>query len=33
MSIQTNKISSIKTKPNPKLKKQTTRAASRNDFS
>ena len=32
MSPQTNKISSIKTKQNPKLKKQKTGAATRNDF-
>ena len=32
MSAQTNKISSIKTKENPKLKKQKTGAATINDF-
>ena len=31
-SPQTNKISSIKTKRNPKLKKPKTGAATRNDF-
>ena len=32
MSPQANKISSIKRKRNPKLKKQETGAATRNDF-
>ena len=32
MSPQTNKNSNIKTKQNPKLKKQKTGAAIRNDF-
>ena len=32
MSPQTNKISSIKTKQNQKLKKQKTAAATQNDF-
>ena len=32
MSPQTNTISSVKTKRNPKLNKQKTRAATRKDF-
>ena len=32
MPPQTNKISSIKTKRNPRLNKQKTRAATRKDF-
>ena len=33
MSPQANKISSMKSKRNPKLKKQKTGAANRNEFS